>query len=293
MNRITCCLVSGAIFLCAGVTAAVAQESSDSTMPPPKVLVVQREFLKPGKFGPVHEKTESAFVRAFTRAKWPSRYFAVSAMTGRPRVLFLSGYDSFASWEQDSAAMAKNRTLSAALDRAISADSDLLSEQDQTVLVYNDDQSLNAPVDIAHMRYFEISLYRVRPGHRQEWEDLVKLVKSAYEKIPDMHWAEFDAMYGQEGSVHVVFFPMKSLKEVDDGFARDKQFVSAMGEDGMKKLGELESAAVEFTQTNLFQFSPSMSYPRDEWVKADPDFWKPKPVAPAPMKQGEKPATKP
>ena len=39
----------------------------------------------------------------------------------------------------------------------------------------------------------------------------------------------------------------------------------------VKKLVELESAAVEFTQTNLFQFSPAMSYPRDEWVTADPE----------------------
>jgi hypothetical protein len=72
----------------------------------------------------------------------------------------------------------------------------------------------------------------------------------------------------------------------------DKQFADAMGEDGMKKLSELESAAVEFTQTNLFQFSPAMSYPRDEWVKADPEFWKTH--APKPVKaEEEKPAAKP
>ena len=34
-----------------------------------------------------------------------------------------------------------------------------------------------------------------------------------------------------------------------------------------------------------------MSYPPDEWIKADPDFWKPKPHAAAPSKKGEeKPA---
>jgi hypothetical protein len=143
------------------------------------------------------------------------------------------------------------------------------------------------------MRYFEISLYRVRPGHRHDWEELVKLVKAAYDKVPDTHWATFEAMYGQEGATYVVFVPMKSLKEVDDGFTKDKQFVAAMGEDGMKRLAELESSAIEFTQSNLFEFSPSMSYPRDEWIKADPDFWKPKPAASAPAKQGEKPEAKP
>lgn len=291
MNRITRCLVSGAIFLCAGMMA-VSQESSDATTPPPKVLLIQREFLKPGKAGNIHEKSESAFVQAFTRAKWPTHYFALNALTGKPRALFLVGYDSFESWEKDNMATAKNKALSAAMDHAVAADGDLLSEQDQTVLVYNDDQSLNSAVDIAHMRYFEIAAYRVRAGHKHDWDELVKLVKAAYEKVPDMHWAEFDAMYGQEGSVHVVFFPMKSLKEVDDGFAKDKQFVSELGEDGMKRLGELESAAIESNQTNLFQFSPSMSYPRDEWVKADPDFWKPHAAA-APMKHEEKPAPKP
>lgn len=291
MNRITRCLVSGAIVLCAGVGAAIAQESA--TMPPPKVLVVQREFLKPGKFGSIHQKSEHAFVQAFTRAKWPTHYFAVNALTGRPRVLFLTGYDSFESWEKDSAAMEKNKVLSASLDRALAADGDLLSEQDQTILTYNDEQSLNSSVDIAHMRYFEIALYRVRAGHRHDWEELVKLVKSAYEKVPDTHWAMFQAMYGQEGATYVVFVPMKSLKEVDEGFARDKQFAAALGEDGMKKLAELESASVDFTQTNLFEFSPSISYPRDEWIKADPEFWKPKPEAAAPAKQEEKPAAKP
>lgn len=296
MNRITKCLLSGATVLCAGLSLSVGQESSSETTPPPKVLVVQREFVKPGKGGSVHEKSESAFVQAFARAKWPTHYFAVSALTGKPRVLFLVGYESFEAWEKDNAATGKNKALSASLDHAIAADGDLLTETDQSVLTFDEAESLNAAVDIAHMRYFEIALYRLKPGHRHDWEELVKLVKSGYEKVPDMHWAVFDAMYGQEGATYVVFIPMKSAKEIDEGFARDKQFAEALGEDGMKKLAELEQACIEFSQTNLFQFTPSMSYPRDEWVKADPEFWKPKPAAgamAAPMKKEEKPAPKP
>jgi hypothetical protein len=65
-----------------------------------------------------------------------------------------------------------------------------------------------------------------------------------------------------------------------------------MGEDGMKKLNELETAAIESRQSNLFAFNPKMSYPPDAWVKADPDFWKPKAKAPAaaPKATPEKPA---
>ena len=49
-----------------------------------------------------------------------------------------------------------------------------------------------------------------------------------------------------------------------------------MGEEGMKKFSELLATSIETSQHNLFSFSPKMSYVSDEWIKADPDFWKPK-----------------
>jgi hypothetical protein len=275
------------------VTAQDKSEGMGMTTPPPKVVVIYREFLKPGKNGATHEKSESAFVQAMTRAKWPTHYFAVDALSGRPRSLFLTPYDSFEAWEKDNQAVQKNATLSAALDKAAVVDGELLSEADASVLTYNEEQSLRPAVDIAHMRYFEISLYRVRPGHRRDWNALVKLVTAAYEKIPDAHWATYEAAYGQEGATYVIFVPMKSAVEIDHAFAQDKDFVAAMGEEGMKKLSELESATIEFSQTNLFLFNPKMSYPPDAWVKADPDFWKPKPAMAAPIvpkKAAEKPA---
>lgn len=297
MKSIASCLL-GASLLSAGLGMAVAQEAPEGAMPPPpKVLVIQREFLKPGKSGAVHEKSESAFVQAFARAKWPTHYFAANSLTGKNRTLFFIGYDSFAAWEKDEMAQQNNAVLSAALDRAGLADGDLLSETDAGVFTFNEDQSQGIPVDIAHMRYFEISLYRVRPGHRKEWEAIVKLVKAAYEKIPDVHWAVFASAYGGEDVTYLVFIPLKSASEIDKSMLNDKQFVENMGEEGMKKLSELESSAVEFTQTNLFMFNPAMSYPPDAWVKADPDFWKPKAAgttkAMPKAKADEKPAAKP
>jgi hypothetical protein len=286
MKRITGLLL-GSYLLFGGLGMAVAQE----TTPPPKVLAITREFVKPGKGGALHEKAESAFVQAMTRAKWPTHYLAVSAITGKPRVLFLTGYDSFEAWEKDVLATQKNAMLSAALDRAAVADGDLLSDFDSSALVYSDEYSLRSSVDIPHMRYFDIALYRVRPGHDGDWDNIVKMVKAAYEKIPDVHFATYYAQYGQEGTTYVVFTPMKSASEIDKGFAQDKQFMANMGEDGMKKFSELLAGAIEFSQHNLFSFSPAMSYVSDEWIKADPDFWKPKPHAAAPKKAEEKPAT--
>jgi len=289
MKRLTGWLLASFVLL-GGVGTVAAQEKSAG---PPKVLVIFREFVKPGKTGMTHEKTESAFVQAFRNAKWPTHYLAVDSLSGKSRSLFLIGYDSFEAWEKDNLAVQKNAKLAAELDHAGLVDGELLSETDAGEFVYSEEYSLRASsVQIAHMRYFEVSVFHVRPGHHKDWDELVKLVTAAYAKIPDVHWATYEAVYGSAGGTYVVFTPMKSAAEIDRTFAQGKQFMANMGEEGMKKLRELEAAAIESTQSNLFQFNPRTSYVSDEWVKADPDFWKPKPAkAPAAApKKSEKPA---
>ena len=62
---------------------------------PPKVLVIQREYLKPGKAGAIHVSSEANFVRAVTDAKWPTHYIAMDSMSGPTRALYMFAYDSF------------------------------------------------------------------------------------------------------------------------------------------------------------------------------------------------------
>ena len=283
--------------ICLPCATAAAQENSGtatenaSMPPPPKVLSVFREFVKPGKSGPPHDRSESAFVQAMQKAKWPTHYLAVDSVTGKSRSLFLTGYDSFDAWEKDVMATEKNETLSAELSRDAVADGELLSDTDASAWAFNPDHSLRVPVDIPHMRYFDITVFHIKPGHDKDWDDIMKLVLDAYQKMPDVHWAAYDNVYGA-ANAHAFFLPMKSASEIDHNIASDKDFVAAMGEEGMKKLGELSSAAIDSIESNLFTFNPKMSYVSDEWIKADPSFWKPKAggKAMAPKKPAEKPA---
>jgi hypothetical protein len=52
-----------------------------------------------------------------------------------------------------------------------------------------------------------------------------------------------------------------------------------MGESGIKKIAERLASSTESIESNLLMFNPKLSYPADEWVKADPGFWKPTPAA--------------
>src|SRR5438094_8544435 len=115
----------GSCLLLGEVSVMAAQEKHDETTPPPKVLSIFREFLKPGKGGSPHEKAESAFVQAFARAKWPTHYLTVTSVTGKPRALFLTGYDSFEAWEKDVKSVEKNPAVSVTLHRAAIAGGDV------------------------------------------------------------------------------------------------------------------------------------------------------------------------
>ena len=85
-----------------------------------------------------------------------------------------------------------------------------------------------------------------------------------------------------QGATEAKLFAREGAKVVL-GDIRDeagKQVEAAMGAEGGKKAADLSAAAIETSQTNLFIFNPRISYVQDEWIKADPDFWKPKAAAP-------------
>jgi len=281
------------IFLAAvSASAVLAQGSSQAQVSPPQVLQITREFTKPGKGGPAHEKTESLFVSAMRRANFPAHYVAMTSMTGKSRALFFTSYASFEAWENDDAAVEKNPALLSSLEHADALDGDLLDSVDQSVWLYNPGMSLRPVGDISHMRYMEISVYEVKPGHTREFLEGAKIVRDAYEKSdPSTHWAAFQLLYGGEGEAYVFLTSHKSLAEIDQSIAAQKGFMAAVGEDGMKHLDDLAAASIASYSNQLFSFNAAMSYVPEEWIKSDPDFWKPKASAPAakPAAAAEKP----
>jgi hypothetical protein len=259
-------------FACTGATAQTGGETS-----PPKILQIITETLKPGRAGSLHAKTESAFVQAFASAKWPQHYLGMDSITGKSRALFFVSYDSFESWQKDVDAGQKNSSLSAALDRATIADGDLLEAYETSAYAFREDLSLRAPVKIEDMRFMEILLFRVKPGHEKDFENLAQIYGKAYEKIPGAHWAVFKKIYGTEsGSRYIVVTPMKSMAEADQEMMDDKTFAAAASPDQLQKLNEMSALSIESSEASLFAINPKMSYVADSWIKANPAVWSPK-----------------
>jgi hypothetical protein len=280
-----------------GVSIAVvgsAFTAAQETATMPKLLQIQREFIKPGKTGAIHDRSESNFVQAMARAKWPTRYVAFQSMSGKSRALYITGYDSYAAWQKDSEAMDKNAALSAAIDKASLSDGDLLDAFDSAVVSYREDLSYRPRPDLTNQHYMEIVVYHLRPGFTKEWTDESKAIIEGHKKGgTNANWAMYQLDYGGDGSEFILFSADTGLDEIDTGGAEGKKFRDAMGEDGMKKMAEVNQHAVMSTETQLFSINPKQSYPPDAWVKGNPDFWKPKPMsmpAMAPAAAAKKPA---
>src|SRR5271155_4783630 len=81
---------------CSSAALLFAQD----VLPTAKILVISREYTKPGKDGPPHQAVEAAYPRALAAGKIPNHYYAAVSLSGPPRVLFFHGYDSYAEWVQ-------------------------------------------------------------------------------------------------------------------------------------------------------------------------------------------------
>lgn len=267
------CVVAAMLSL-TGTVTAIAQNQASNVTPPPKVLEVIVEYLRPGQSGTPHQKTEAAFAQAMRDAKWQQHYLGTDALTGRSRAVFFIGYDSFADWEKDTQATMKNASLSGALDQATVADGALLQDIQTSVYRWRDDLSLRPGADLPHTRYFDVTIFRVKPGHEKDWDTVVKMYRDGYEKIPDSHWDMFEKMYGTDSAgTFVLITPMKSLTEVDEGMANDKKLADAVGPEQMQKMQSLAFATADVVESHLLAINPKMSYVGDDIEKGDPSFW--------------------
>ncbi len=284
MRRSTMLLAVGVCL--AGAALGHAQETM---MSPPKVLAITREVVKPGKTAE-HTNWEAGWPQAFAKANWPVNYVALSSLTGEPRALFLTGYDSMEAWEKDGLAQQKDAELTAEEDRLSTTDGEYLTGLSQAVAVYKPELSYHPDVPVAGTRYFMITTVRVKPGQGDHFTDVRKLIKAAHEKanLSD-HFAVYHVAIGAPGGTYLIFAPLKSATELDQTETIHGQaYKDALGDEGRRQIADFGNQGLEGTEAQLFVFSPKMSYVSKDWVAADSDFWTPKPVVSASAKPAKK-----
>jgi hypothetical protein len=262
-----------------GSLPAAAQDASTSTDSAPKYLQVVVEYPKPGKGGLSHDKTEGAFVQAMAKAKYPLHYTAYNALSGRQRTIFLGAFDSFEQLQEANKIYDAPATGSE-FDRINAADGELLDEAHTLIFSSDPELSFHSKKPGPENRYLEADIVEVRPGHGKDFQELMKLYMTAFDKAGStQHWGAYRTEYGESIGTYVFLTASNSAAEIDQRFSEDPKIKTALSEEDIKKILELRAASIATERVELYSVNPAQSYATDDYIKADPGFWKPKTAA--------------
>jgi hypothetical protein len=281
MRKLDPILLGLSLAVCTGLPAA-AQDASQAAVSAPKYMEITVEYTKPGRGGMAHDKTESAFVQTMAKAKFPIHYVAFNSMSGPARAIYLSHFDSFDAWQKANKVFEQPATM-AEFERINVADGELLESTKQLIFSTVPDLSYHSRPAGPNVRYLEARILHVRPGHGKEFEDLVKLWIAAADKAGSTdHWGAYRIEYGDQLGSYVFLTADNAMADIDQSFAEESKYKAVLTDEDRNKMRELRAAAIDTDRYELYSVNPVQSYVPEDWIKADPEYWKPKPAAAAP-----------
>jgi hypothetical protein len=279
--------------IAATLFSGLAIAAEDPAPGPPRVLLVAREEIKPGSMGS-HEKIAAEFVSAMSKTKLENYRLGLTPVSGDDnQVLYLEAYDSFAALEAARSAMdkevANNAAFKASLDQVEMRGGPMHASQKTAIAVYREDLSYR-PLkmnDVAKARYFNVTTVRVKQGQSPDYVEYSRQFNAARAKANlDEHTAAYQIVTGASAGTFLFFSTSRSLTEWDEYGknldARTKAIDEALGgESVVKQRRQLAGEIVTDSASSLYALSPAISRPAPQFAAYDPDFWSPKPKAPA------------
>ena len=253
--------------------APVARAQQQSHSGPSKYIYLSTMSVKPGSMAQF-SKLEQERIAALREAKAPGHFFTMEQITGTGMLVSIREFDSFADLQKGHDERVSNTQLMTKLDANSAAMGALVRESHDSIYVFRKDLSLHSDQSLDDMRFMRISVVEVKPGHTADLENIAKAEMKAHGSNADMHWAVFEKIYGQgSGRVFLIATPMKSLADVDTMIANRHKTREMVGEGLAHLVMSAEAKSTSMSETDLFAFTPKMSYVSDELMKASPDFW--------------------
>lgn len=249
----------------------------------PALLSITREEVKPGRAAD-HAKIEAGWPAAYEKVKSPDYYLALVSITGTNEVWYVSPY---ASHDAQGASMARDDepTLAAELARLSKADGELLTGLRRWHARARNDLSYGAYPDLTKMRFWEITTFRVRPGHERHFAEAAKAYVAASGRANSKSsFRIYEVIAGAVGSTYMIFSSVASFAEFDQTMSTDEAVMKAATADEGTLLQKFLSEGVITVETQRFRLDPVQTYVSKEVRASDPAFWMPKkPAAPKPV----------
>ena len=262
--------------LVGGAGAGFAQGMPTSQ---PGLLTIFRESVKLGR-NAEHARFEAGWPAAYQRAKSPYYYLAMVSLTGPNEAWFVAPYASNTAIADAMRMEDSDTVLAAELKRLARGDAEFLTDARVIQLRARSDLSLGQFPNLATQRFWEITTFRVRPGHEAEFDAAAKAYgASALRAAPGTSYRVYQVMAGGLEPTFVVFSSVTAYAEFDQTAAAGAKTMQGMTPEENATLTKFFSDGLINSETNRFRLDPGMSYVSAETRSQDPAFWMPKPAA--------------
>jgi hypothetical protein len=257
----------------------------------PAFLRVSREDVKLGR-NAEHSKFEAGWPAAFERAKSPDFYIAMESMTNN-EAWYVSPFASYAAMGE-SLAREQEPALQTELTRLQRGDAEFISSWRAMELRARPELGQGTYPDLAKQRFWEITIFRMRPGSEGAFAAAAKSYGGAMGRAgAKSGFRVYEVVAGMPTPTYVIFSSVTSFGEFDRMVADGDATMKAMGADDEPIWKKFNEGLIN-SETMRFRLSPEMSYVPKETRASDPAFWVPKkPAATKPAAPAAKPATQP
>lgn len=257
------------------VSLAAPLFAQQQVPPPPEILQIYRDPVKPGKMAE-YKRVEREAATACSRANtWP--YLSMQAITGPQEVWFLSGFDTFAAMERSVEPFMRNATLASDLDRIMDAKSNLVSDERTVFLRYREDLSHNGGLMRPQTRFFTATIVNVLQGHEHDYEESQRILRGVRERAAAAdNRAVYQVTSGMPLNTYLTLSPYHSFRDTGESLDGLVDY-DDLDDSVRSRVRELLSISVASSQTFIFAVEPAISNPAGEWIADDPEFWKSSP----------------
>ncbi len=182
-------------------------------VPPPNIVNIETVNIKPYMDEP-YDKVASEYPGLSQQVKDPMHVLGMEALTGSPRAIYLSGFDSFESLQKNEEWLSGDAATDTKFDGLDARAAAYISDVHNTVRHYRPDLSNNVKgADIPHSHYWEMIVFDMRPGHAEHFQEVTKLYRDAYLKSgQNIPWSAYEGMLGVTDS-YLVLVPMTARTE--------------------------------------------------------------------------------
>ncbi len=254
----------------------------------PNMLQIIIEDVKVGHDAD-HARTEAGWPAAFEKAKSPYYNLGLVSLTGRGEAWFIVPFESNNAFGDSLKRSADDPMLAAELARLSRADAEHIAGARTIFAAARKDLSRGQFPDTGRQRFWEITTFRVRPGHESEFEAAGKAYGAAAARAtPDMSYRVYEVVAGMPMPTYMIFGSVVAFGDFDKSDADNNAVMKALNKDEMATMQKFATDAVLSEEVTRLRVDPAMSYVPKEVRAQDPAFWMPK--KPAPVK---KPTTNP